>query len=99
MAYVAAVIAAALGLAAGVVVTRRAHRAPSSPGWDKRVGRTRLRRCDLPVGGTLALLVALVLGLAGRPGIALVVAGLGIGAACGAVGTGLKEPLPPVGRD
>src|SRR5580765_5540154 len=97
MAYVAAVIAAALGFAAGVAVTGRAHGAPASPGWAKRVGRTRPRRSDLPLGGTLALLVALILDVAGRPGIALVVAGLGIGAACGAVGTGLREPLPPVG--
>jgi hypothetical protein len=99
VAFVGAVIAAAVGGAAGIMVTRRAHRAPSSPGWDKRVGRTRLRRSDLPIGGTLALVVALVLKLAGRPGIALVVAGLGVGAACGAVGTGLSEPLPPAAHD
>ncbi|MEA2687356.1 MAG: hypothetical protein QOE93_2551 [Actinomycetota bacterium] len=91
----AAVAALVVGLAAGVVVTRHSHRSPSSPGWALRVGRTRLRRSDLPVGGTLALVVALVLALVGADGAALVVAGLGVGAAVGAVGTGLADPLPP----
>ncbi len=86
--------AAAVGLAAGVKVTRHAHASPSSPAWAERVGRTRLRRSDLPVGGTLALLTALGLRLAGRPGPALVVAGLGAGAAIGAVATGVADPLP-----
>ena len=98
MSLVVASLAAAAGLAglaAGVKVTRHAHVAPSSPGWAKRVGRTRLRRSDLPVGGTLALVAALVLQLAGQSGPALVVAGLGVGAAAEAVGTGLADPLPP----
>jgi hypothetical protein len=90
----ASIVAAVIGLAAGVTVTRHSHVSPSSPGWAKRVGRTRLRRSDLPVGGTLALLVALVLTLAGRGGAAAVVASLGAGAALGAVGTGLADPLP-----
>jgi len=92
---VGSLAAAAAGLAAGIKVTRRSHVAPSSPGWAERVGRTRLRRSDLPVGGTLALLVAAGLQLAGQSGAALVVAGLGAGAAVGAVGTGLADPLPP----
>ncbi len=91
----ASLAAALVGLAAGVVVTRHSHRAPSSPGWALRVGRTRLRRSDLPVGGTLALLVALVLALLGQSGAATVVAALGVGAGAGAVGTGLADPLPP----
>ena len=95
---VAAVVAAVAGLAAGVVVTRHSHRSPSSPGWAQPVGRTRLRRSDLPVGGTLALVVALVLQLAGQSDAAIVVAGLGVGAALGAVGTGLADPLPPAPR-
>jgi hypothetical protein len=94
---VATIAAAAVGLAAGVKVTRHSHASPSSPGWAKRVGRTRLRRSDLPVGGTLALATALVLQLAGQSGAALVVAGLGAGAAVGALGTGLTDPLPPAG--
>lgn len=92
---VIALAAVVLGLAAGIVVTRHSHRSPSSPGWAERVGNTRLRRSDLPVGGTLALVVALVLQLVGQSGAALVVAGLGVGAAVGAVGTGLADPLPP----
>ena len=92
---VAAVVAAVVGLALGVVVTRHSHRSPSSPKWALRVGRTRLRRSDLPVGGTLALAVALVLALAGQSDAAVVVAALGLGAAAGAVGTGLADPLPP----
>lgn len=83
-----------IGLAAGVVVTRRSHRAPSSPGWALPVGGTRLRRSDLPVGGTLALMIAGLLHKTGREGPARVVAALGAGAAVGAVGTGLLEPLP-----
>jgi hypothetical protein len=81
-------------LAAGIAVTRRAHRQPSSPGWAKRVGNTRLRRSDLPVGGTAALIVATGLVLGGRRDAAVIVSGLGLGAAVGVVGTGLVEPLP-----
>ncbi|MEA2932907.1 MAG: hypothetical protein QOI56_1692 [Actinomycetota bacterium] len=91
----ASVAAAAVGLLAGVQVTRHSHRAPSSPAWAERVGRSRLRRSDLPVGGTLALVAALALQLAGQSGPAAVVAALGAGAAIGAVGTGLADPLPP----
>ncbi|MEA2704543.1 MAG: hypothetical protein QOD63_2488 [Actinomycetota bacterium] len=94
----ASLVAAAVGLAAGVKVTRHSHVSPSSPGWATRVGGTRLRRSDLPVGGTLALLVALVLMLAGKGSAAAVVGALGAGAALGAVGTGLADPLPPDSR-
>jgi hypothetical protein len=94
---VASLAAAAVGLAAGVKVTRHSHVSPSSPGWARRVGATRLRRSDLPVGGTLALAVALVLQLVGQSGPAAVVGALGAGAAVGAVGTGLADPLPPAG--
>lgn len=87
-------IAAAAGLAAGVAVTRRAHRDPISPWWDVRVGSTRFRRSNLPVGGTLALLAATVLRKAGRLRAGAIVAGLGVGAGLGAVGTGLVDPLP-----
>ena len=90
--------AAALGLAAGVVVTRQSHRKPLSLWWAVRVGSTRLRRSDLPVGGTLALLTAATLRRSGRPCAASVVGGLGVGAAAGAVGTGLTDPLPPLSR-
>jgi hypothetical protein len=92
----ARVVALGLGLAAGIVVTRRAHRAPISPDWAQPVGGTQLRRSDLPVGGTVALLIALVLRRAGRPRAASIVAAFGVGAAAGAVGTGVMDPLPAV---
>jgi hypothetical protein len=89
---------AALGLGAGVAVTRHAHRVPASPWWDQRVGWTRLRRSDLPAGGTAALLTAAVLHGVGRRQTAMVVAALGIGAAVGTLATGFAEPLPPSPR-
>lgn len=88
------VIAAAVGLAAGVAVTRHAHEAPSSPWWDERVGSTQLRRSDLPMGGTVAFVLASGLRRIGARGAARAVRGLGVGAALGAVGTGLMDPLP-----
>jgi len=90
----ARVVALGLGVAAGIVVTRRAHRAPISPGWAQPVGGTQLRRADLPVGGTLALLISLALRRAGRPRAASILAALGVGAAAGALGTGVMDPLP-----
>jgi hypothetical protein len=84
-----------LGLSAGVAVTHHAHRVPASPWWDRPAGRSRLRRSDLPVGGGAALLVAAVLRGTGQRRAALAVTALGIGAAAGAIGTGLAEPLPP----
>ncbi len=88
-------ILAGVGLATGVAVTLRAHRKPSSPGWAKRVGRTRLRRADLPVGCTVAMLLSFALNRAGRSTAARLVAAWGIGAGVGAVGTGVAEPLDP----
>lgn len=84
----------ALGLGGGIVVTRNAHRHPSSPWWDERVGRTRLRRSDLPVVGTIALGLVPVLRATGHASAARAITGLGLGAALGATGTGLAEPLP-----
>ena len=91
------IIAAGLGVAAGVAVTRHAHEAPVSPWWDERVGSTQLRRCDMPVGGTLALVLARRQRKHGRRRTAGILGGLGLGAALGAVGTGLLDPLPPPG--
>jgi hypothetical protein len=85
---------AALGLGAGVAVTRHAHRVPASPWWDERVGRSKLRRSDLPAGGAAALLAAVVLRATGQRRAAWAVAALGAGAAAGALGTGFAEPLP-----
>jgi hypothetical protein len=92
--FAAPLAAFGLGLAGGIVVTRHAHVSPASPGWAQPVGRTGLRRSDLPVGGTLAFGMALVLRRVHRPRTALVVAALGLGAAAGAVGTGIADPLP-----
>lgn len=83
-----------VGLGGGVVVTLRAHRKPSSPWWDVRVGRSRLRRSDLPVVGAIGFAVVPLLRTAGRPAAASALAGFSTGAALGAVGTGLAEPLP-----
>jgi hypothetical protein len=85
----------AIGAAAGVAVTRHAHRAPASPWWDQRAGRSRLRRSDLPAGGTAALLVAAILRGTGQRRAAQAATALGIGAAAGALATGFLEPLPP----
>lgn len=86
----------AIGLGGGVVVTRNAHRHPSSPWWEERVGRTRLRRADLPLVGTIAFALVPALRASGHRSAGVALAGLGAGAALGAVGTGLAEPLPPL---
>lgn len=83
-----------LGLGGGVAVTLNAHRHPSAPWWDERVGTTRLRRSDLPVGGTIALGAAAFAASRGHWRVARLLAALGVGAALGATGTGLAEPLP-----
>jgi hypothetical protein len=76
----------AIGIGAGVAVTRHAHRRPASPWWDQRAGNSRLRRSDLPAGGTAALLAAAALRAAGQHSVALAMAAPGIGAAAGALG-------------
>jgi sphingomyelin phosphodiesterase 2 len=86
---------AAIGMGAGVAVTRHAHRSPLSPWWDQRVGNTRLRRSDLPMGGVAALLTAAALRAAGQHTVARATTALGIGAAAGALTTGFADPLPP----
>lgn len=91
------IIATGLGAAAGVAVTRHAHASPVSPWWDERVGSTPLRRSDLPMGGTVALVLSRSLRKRGCRRTARLLGGLGVGAALGAVGTGLLDPLPPVG--
>lgn len=87
-------LATAAGLGAAIAVTQHAHTDPISPWWNERVATTNLRRSDLPVGGTVLALVALRLRLKGRRRTARVIAGLALGAALGAVGTGLADPLP-----
>jgi hypothetical protein len=79
------------GLAAGVAVTRRLHEDPDAGVWGERLGQTRLRFANLPVGGTVAIMASRLLPRAlSRP-----VRALGAGALVGALGCGLADPLPP----
>jgi hypothetical protein len=80
----------AAGLAAGIRVTRGLHQDPDSGKWGERLGSTRLRYANLPVGGTIALAVAIVAPDAVTPGIRA----LGLGALAGALGYGFFDPLP-----
>lgn len=82
-----------IGLAAGVAVTRRLHRDPDAGRWGERVGQTRLRFANIPVGGTIAIALSLLL----PAGPAATVRALGAGAVVGAVSWGLVDPLPPPG--
>jgi len=82
------------GLLLGIVVTRNLHGNPSKKFWNIPVGTGGFRRANLPVGGTLAGSVAVVLFALGRPEAAFVVAGSAIGMAMGATGYGFIDPLP-----
>ncbi len=64
------------GLAAGIVVTRRLHDDPDAGRWGERIGRTRLRFANLPVGGTIAIALSFVLP---RRRVAMAVRALGAG--------------------
>jgi hypothetical protein len=81
----------AAGLAAGIKVTRGLHTDPDSGKWGERLGNTRLRYANLPVGGMIALAVAIVAPDGITPGIRA----LGLGALVGALGYGFFDPLPP----
>lgn len=79
------------GLGAGVVVTSRLHGDPDAGIWGERIGQTRLRFANVPVGGTIAIAASFLL-----PGRAAGAArALGAGALAGAVGWGFVDPLPP----
>jgi hypothetical protein len=78
------------GLAAGIKVTRDLHQDPDPGRWGKRLGSTRLRYANLPLGGTIALVVAILAPDVVTPAIR----GLGVGALAGAVGYGFFDPLP-----
>lgn len=88
-------VAFSAGLAAGIAVTRRLHADPGAGQWGERIGRTRLRFANLPVGGTIALAVSVVL----PRRMAVGVRALGAGALVGAVGWGIIDPLPPLPPD
>jgi|GEM_PF-1541757 hypothetical protein len=78
------------GLAGGITVTRRLHSDPNAGIWGQRLGRTRFRFANLPVGGTIAIGASLLLPRT----IAAQVRALGVGALMGAVGWGMIDPLP-----
>ena len=84
-------LAFSAGLAAGIAVTRRLHADPDAGLWGERVGSTRLRFANLPVGGTLAVAASLLLPRRAAVGLRA----LGAGALVGAVGWGFADPLPP----
>ena len=74
------------GPTAGIAVTRRLHRDPGGR-WGER-----LRFANLPVGGTIAIALSMVL----PSRVAVPVRALGVGALVGAVGWGIADPLPPL---
>jgi hypothetical protein len=78
------------GLGAGIVVTRRLHHDPEAGRWGERLGPTKLRYANLPVGGTIAIIAASRL----PPRFATPLLASGIGATLGAVGWGFVDPLP-----
>lgn len=83
-------------LAVAIGVTRSIHRRdPARDPWARRLGATRLRRGDLPVGGTVAAVLALVALVAGAEQVAGWCAAAAAGMTLGAVGTGLADLLPP----
>jgi hypothetical protein len=81
------------GLAAGIKVTKGLHEAPDAGRWGERLGNTRLRYANIPVGGMIALAAALILPDAITPAVRA----LGLGALAGAVGYGFFDPLPAAG--
>jgi hypothetical protein len=85
-------LAFGLGLAAGVKVTRRLHDDPAAGLWGERLGRTRLRYANVPVGGTIAIAASAAL----PPRVGRLTRALGAGALVGAVGLGVVDPLPPL---
>jgi hypothetical protein len=89
------VVVALLELATRFVVTRRVQRGPSSPGWFRRVGQTRLRRSDLPVGFAVAMVAAFLLKRLGRPDAAGLVTAWAVEPGLGSVGTRILEPDRP----
>lgn len=79
------------GIGAGIAVTRRLHEDPDAGTWGERLGGTRLRFANLPVGGAIAIALSLLL----PRRAAAAVRALGVGAVLGAVGWGFADPLPP----
>ncbi len=84
---IATVLAECAGFLVAAIVTARAHRADGF--WAQRLGETRFRLANLPVGGILAVLAAMVFPVAALP---LVCAGAAM--AVTAIGYGFIDPLP-----
>ncbi len=80
------------GLLGGIAVTIPMHRDPDPGRWGQRLGQTRLRKANFPLGGGVLLLLSLL--THGRA--ALITGALGAGTMVGVVGCGLVDPLPPL---
>jgi hypothetical protein len=77
-----------IGVAAGVIVTRRLHERPPTDFWARPVGRLPWRRADVPVGGVTALAVsAMVPAAIGRH-----LRSAGWGAVVGCLVVGVLDP-------
>ncbi|MGI8846665.1 MAG: hypothetical protein ACR2GX_00130 [Candidatus Dormibacteria bacterium] len=76
------------GLAAGVLFTRSIH-GRTDDFWSRRLGGTRLRRGDLPVGGTVATAISLVAPKPLRPHLRA----WALGAALGVTAVAVTDPL------
>jgi phage tail sheath gpL-like len=81
-------LAFAAGVAAGFLVTRRVH-ATDRGVWSSRLGGTRYRVGDLPVGGTVAAALSLVAPARARRPLRAWAAGATVGVAAVA----LSDPL------
>ena len=95
MSPIVSVAAFSAGLSAGVAVTRKLHEDPDAGIWGERLGETRLRYANIPVGGTIAMAISSLM----PSRLAGAVRALGAGALLGAVGWGFVDPLPPASAD
>jgi hypothetical protein len=91
----AALIAAIAGAALGIWVTWRLHKGHGP--WSKRLGHTRFRYANVPVGGMLSLPPAVILALVGVTGVAAVILAAGAGMAVTAIAGRFVDPLAPFG--
>lgn len=88
------ILATLAGTALGVVVTVRLH--ATSTGWGRRLGRTRFRRANLPVGGTIAALLAVVAHRAGSRELVGPLVAAAAAMAVTAIGWRYVDPLPAI---
>lgn len=78
-----------MGAAAAALVTSWLH---YSPFWGQRLGSSRFRRANLPVGGSIAIAAGLIAPTGGS-----VLLAAGIAEAIVAIAWAWVDPLPPVG--